>query len=64
MLWTVVLGEHTSDNVFIDVESERFVDLLCDSRASESWIALLQFDDSLDELLRWAPGAWLSFAAR
>jgi hypothetical protein len=57
-------GKDTPHYIFIDVDSERFVDLLCDSRASESWIALLQFDDSLDELLRWAPGAWLSFAAR
>ena len=35
---TTRLGEHTSDHVFIDVDSERFVDLLCDSRASEAGI--------------------------
>ena len=36
----VVLGEHASDYVFIDVDSERFVDLLRDPGAAEMGIAL------------------------
>ena len=49
-------GEDTPHCIFIDVISKRVVDLLCDPWASESWIALLKFDDSLDEFLRWALG--------
>ena len=57
-------GEDTPHYIFINVDSERVVDLLCDPGASESWIALLQFDDCLDEFLRGVLGTWLSFAAR
>ncbi len=57
-------GEDTPHYIFIDVDYERVVDLLCDSWASESRIALLQFDVSLDGFLRWALGTWLAFAAR
>ena len=44
-------GEDTPHYIFINVDSERVVDLLCNPGASESWIALLQFDDCLDELV-------------
>ena len=44
MLWAVVLGEYASDNVFIDVESKRFVDLLRDSWATKSGITSFQFN--------------------
>jgi hypothetical protein len=35
-----VLGEDTPDEVFIDIYFERFVDLLCDSKTAETWVAL------------------------
>ena len=57
-------GEDTAHYIFIDADSKRFVDLLRDPRASEPWVALLQFDDSLDEFPRWALGPRLSFSAR
>jgi len=45
MLWAVVFGEHTPDHVIIDVESERFVDLLRDPGAAKLGITLFQFDN-------------------
>lgn len=54
--------EDTPDHIFVDVDSECFVDLLCAPRTSEPWVMLLQFDDSLDELLPRALGHRLSLA--
>ena len=54
MLWTVVLGEYASDHIFIDVESKRFVDLLRDSWATKSGIALFQFNNNQNKIIRWA----------
>ena len=45
----VVLFKHAPDHIFIDVYSERFVDLLCYPAAAKAGIALLEFNDSLDE---------------
>ena len=56
-------GKYTPHHIFIDVDSERFVDLLRDPWASEPWVALLHFDDGLDEFLRWTYGAGFSFTA-
>jgi len=42
-LWMVALGEHASGHVFIDVDSECFVDLLRDSWAHEAWVTSFQF---------------------
>jgi hypothetical protein len=47
----VVPFKHAPDRIFIDVYSERVFDLLCDPAAAKSGIALLQFDDSVDEFL-------------
>jgi hypothetical protein len=47
----VVLFKHAPDYIFIDGYAERFVDLLCYPAAAKSGIALLQFNDSLDEFL-------------
>ena len=49
-----MLGEHTSDHVFIDVESERFVDLLRDPGAAKMGIALFQFNNDPNEIIRGA----------
>jgi hypothetical protein len=57
-------GEDTPHYIFIDVDSERFVDLLCDPRASEPWLASFQLNDGLDEFLRWSLGAGFPFTVR
>ncbi len=54
MLWAVVLGEHVSDHVFIDVESERFVDLLRDSWVTKSGITSFQFNYDPNKIIRGA----------
>ena len=58
--WPLVFGKHTSDHVFIDVGSKRFVDLLIDPRTAVRGISLLHFNDGLDKL----PGRtlWAGFA--
>ena len=52
MLWAVVLGEHASDHVFIDVETERFVDLLRDSWGTKSGITSFQFNNDPNKIIR------------
>ncbi len=52
MLWVVVLGEHASDHVFIDVESESFVDLLRDSWATKSGITSSKFNNDPNKIIR------------
>ena len=54
MLWTVVLGEHASDHIFIDVESERFVDLLSGSWATKSGTTSFQFNNDPNKIIRGA----------
>jgi hypothetical protein len=57
-------GEDAPDHIFIDFDSERFVDLLRDPWTSKPWVAPFQFNDGLDEFRRWAVRGWFSFAAR
>ena len=52
--WAVVLSEHASDNVFIDVDAERFVDLLRDPGAAKLSITLLQFNNDTNQIVRGA----------
>ena len=52
MLWTVVLGEYASDHIFIDVESECFVDLLRDSWATKSGITSFKFNNDPNKIIR------------
>ena len=40
-----MLVEHASDHVFIDVDSERFIDLLRDPGAAKLGIMLFQFNN-------------------
>ena len=42
--------ENTSNDILIDVYSECFGNLLSDSSVAKAGIALLQFNDSLDEI--------------
>ena len=57
-------SEDTSNDILIDVYYECFGDLLSDSAAAKAGIALLEFNDSLDEFPRWTLWTWLSFSAR
>jgi hypothetical protein len=44
-----MIGKDTLYEIFINIGAERFVDLLRNPWTAEAWIALLQFDDGLDE---------------
>ena len=41
----VVMGENSSNHVFVDFDLERQGDLLCDSRIAPVGVTLLHFDD-------------------
>jgi len=49
-----VLGEYTSDHVFINVDSECFVDLLRDRGAAKLGITLFQFNNDTNQIIRGA----------
>jgi hypothetical protein len=59
-----VLGEHASDHIFIDVDSECFVDLLRDSWATKSGITLFKFNNGPNEIIRGAFRTRLSIFPR
>ena len=52
--WAVVFGKYASDHVFIDVDAERFVDLLRDPGAAKLGITLFQFNNDTNEIIRGA----------
>jgi len=62
--WSVVLFKYASDNIFIDINSERFVDLLRDPGTAEPCVTPFQFDNGIYEFLCRTFGSWLSFSAR
>ncbi len=64
MLWTVVLGEHAPDHIFIYVESERFGDLLGDFWATKSGITSFQFNNDTNQSIRGAFRTRLSIFLR
>jgi hypothetical protein len=49
-----VFGEHAPDHVFINVDSECFVDLLRDPGAAKMGITLFQFNNDPKEIIPWA----------
>jgi len=49
--WSIVLGKHASDYIFIDAYSERFVNLLSDPRATKPRVTPFQFDDGIYQFL-------------
>jgi hypothetical protein len=61
IIGAVVLGQHTANDILVDVDPEGMRDLLGDAQVSEPGIAPLDLDDRRDELQRWAFGA--GFAA-
>jgi hypothetical protein len=59
-----VFGEHASDHVFIDADSERFVDLLRDPGAAKLGVTLFQFNNDTNQIIRGAFRPRLSIFAR
>ena len=59
-----MLGEHASDHVFIDVDSERFLDLLRDPGAAKQGITLFQFNNDTNQIIRGAFRTGLSIFLR
>ena len=49
-----MFGEHASDYVFVDVDSEHFVDLLRDPGAAKLGITLFQFNNDPNQIIRGA----------
>jgi hypothetical protein len=47
-----VLGQHASDHVFIDVDAERFVDLLRDPGVAKLGITLFYLNNDANEIIR------------
>ena len=46
-----LIGEYPANSVFIDIQSECEIDLLCDARAAKSGIAFLHLDDGVYHFL-------------
>jgi hypothetical protein len=61
---TVVTGENPSNQVFIDGDVESPGNLLGNTRAAPSGIALLHLDDGFDEFFVGACGSGLATAFR
>ncbi len=49
--WPIVLFRYSPDNIFIDVNSKYFVDLLGYPGTAKPCVALFQFDHGIDEFL-------------
>jgi hypothetical protein len=47
---SVVTGENPANDVFVDLDVERQGDLLCDPRRAPVGVALLHFDDRMNEI--------------
>jgi hypothetical protein len=61
-VWSVVLREHATHDIFVDVEAESMRDLLRDAYTAELGIAALKLHDRRDEFYRRAFGT--GFAPR
>ena len=62
--WAVVFGEYAPDDVFIDIHSERLVDLLGESGAAETGITLFQCNNDTNQIIRGAFRTRLSVVPR
>src|SRR5436190_1769570 len=49
----VVFREHPADDIFVDIDAEGMHNLLCDAGTANTGIAAFEFDDCVDEYLRW-----------
>lgn len=63
-IWLVMNIEYPANSVFIQVQSERKVDLLGDAGTAISWIALLHRNDGINDFSGWSlwpsllPAVW------
>ena len=56
----IVLGQHSPDDILVELDAEGPRDDQCDAPAAEAWIAPLQFDGRVDELRGGSLGTWLA----
>ena len=61
---SIVLRQHAADDVFIDIDAKGTRNLLCDAGTANAGIAALEFDDRVNEFLRWPLGAGASMTSR
>ena len=50
-IWFVVNSQNAPDSVFVQVKTERQIDLLSNAGTAVSRIALFHFDDGVDDFL-------------
>ena len=53
----IVLGEHATHDIFVDIEAKSVRDLLGDAHVTKSGIAALHFHDGRNQFGRWTFGA-------
>jgi len=58
----VILGEDTPNDVSVNLNAEGLGDDSRDTGIAKSWIPAFEFDDGVDELLRWAFGSGFASA--
>ena len=63
-VWFVVNREYASNSVFIQVQSERQVDLLGDAGTAISWIAPFHRNDGINDFSGWTLWTSLLTATR
>ena len=61
---SIVFRQHAADQVFVDVDVKGTRDLLGDAGTANTGIAAFEFDDRVDELLRWPLWAGAPMATR
>ena len=63
-IWAVVGCEYPSDNILVEVQAERQVDLLGDAGTAISWIAPFHRNDGINDFSGWTlwtsllPAVW------
>ena len=63
-IWFVMNREYPANSVFIQVQSERQVDLLGDAGTAISWIAPFHLNDGINDFSGWSLWTWLLTATR
>ena len=54
--WAIVLGDDTSHDIFVDVDSKSPCNLLCNTETSEPGIPAFYLQNQLDEIGAWSLG--------
>jgi len=53
-----VSRENTPHDIFVDLDTESDADCVRDAWTTKPWVSPLEFDNGIDEILRWALRAW------